>query len=421
MTAAPWFVEEKLSSGTIIAKDDHSTHIYTPGGPVERVLGSIVATREDPDLVALISASDPTIITPGPAYSQAWLKTQRDFDIRAGSGSWPPGTRYSSNLYLAWQRNATAVTLTADATIWFSNLVVFLRRYNYASGLVDTVTNPTLTVEGIVHDLMGRGVNSIVEFDPNRVDPGTPWTTVVPHAAWWDGVSARDVLALCTTYAPGMWWTVGAPGPSGLPKFTVGQWDGPVRYVFARGTGDVELSGGAADLANRALVRYVGTTYGNTTTTWVAEVRANVRGLAEAGAHRTMMVDITGEGLTTTKEARRRGVAALCDAALSKTAGRVTVRAPVMDLVLGRMVEPWEMVAGSPVIVSDAPLSFSRSTSLAESVGADGVSVFRTRGVAFDASSNSAVLTLDGGSRSLIGRMKVDTKPRRYENSTVQG
>ena len=56
-----------------------------------------------------------------------------------------------------------------------------------------------------------------------------------------------------------------------------------------------------------------------------------------------------------------------------------------------------------------------------EHVGADGVSVFRARGVAYDISSNSATLTLDGGSRSLIGRLKLEAQPKRYEVSTVQG
>jgi hypothetical protein len=86
-----------------------------------------------------------------------------------------------------------------------------------------------------------------------------------------------------------------------------------------------------------------------------------------------------------------------------------------MDLVEGRMVEPWEVQDGSPVIVCDAPLDYSRSTSLAESTGTDGVSVFRAAAVAYDIGSNTATISLDGGSRSLLGRFKTDAAPRRYD------
>lgn len=413
--AGSWVIEESLPDGTRIEGGDHSTHVYTPGpGSIERVIGSVVTTRTDSDLIAVVAACEPTITAPGPAHRSGWVTSQLDWDVQAGDGAWPAGLRFADNLYLAWARVSTTVTLGQDETLWWGNLCVIHRRYDYRSGLVDAAAAPALDVQAIVHDLMGRGLNAMVEFDPHRTAPGTPWGTLVPHAAWWDGVSAREVLEFAVTWAPGMWWAVWEPGPSGLPKFEVGRWDGPVRYVLAPGSG-VELSGGAADLANRCLVRYVGTTFGNTRTVWVAEVRANVRGLADAGLSRTMTLDLTGEGLMTTVDARARGVSALRQAALARTAGRVTVTAPIYDHVEGRMVDPWEVRAGSPVVVSDAPLAFSRSTSLAESVGSDGVSVFRCRGVAFDAGSGAATLTLDGGTRSLIGRLKTETVRRRYD------
>ena len=423
-TPSPWWIQESFGDGTTFTTLSHSTFIYTPGGDIERVLGSFRSTRTDADFLALVAAPEASLTDTwewGPAEQWTWAPAQHDFDIKSGDAYWPSTVRWADNLYLAWQRITSGVTTAGETTIWWGNLCVIHKRYSYGGQPVDVAADPSLDVREIVYDLMGRGLNSIVEFDPNRVAPGTPWGTLVPHAAWWNGVSAREVLALCTTYAPGMWWAVGAPGISGLPRFEVGRWDSAVRYVITPGSADVELSGGATDLANRALVRYIGTTFQETKTTWIAEVRANVRGLAEAGVHRTMMVDLTSEGLITTEEARRRGIAALRDAALSKTAGRVTIREPIYDRVEGRMVEPWEIQAGSPVIVCDAPLSFGRSTSLTESVGADGISVFRCRGVAYDISSNSATLALDGGSRSLIGRLKLEAKPRRYEVSTVQG
>ena len=413
---SPWFLQEAFGSGTTFDPLDHSTWVYTPGGAIERVIGSIRATRTDTDLLAVVTAADPSITNPGewgPALKQDWKPAQVDFDVFAGVGAWPLSIRWSQNLYLAWQRINTTVTTGTDATIYWANLVVLHRRYNYASQPV--AATPTLDVRGLVHDLLGRGVNDIVEYDPNRVAPGTPWSAYVQQAAWWNGVSAREVLALATTYAPGMWWAVLEPGRTGLPRFEVGRWNGPVRYVFAPGTADVQLSGGAGDIANRCLVSYIGTTFGNSRTTWVAEVRANVRGLAEAGIVRTTQLDLTSEGLMTPQAARARGISALRQAALARTAGKVRISQPIFDRVEGRMVEPWEVRAGSPVVVCDAPLSFSRSTSLAESIGADGVSVFRARGMAYDISSNTAELTLDGGARSLIGRFRTEAAVRRYD------
>lgn len=414
-TRAPWYIEEKLSEGTQIKTGDHSTHIYVPGGSVERVIGSVIMGRTDSDLLAMVAACDSTIADPGPAHQQTWTTTQTDWEVHAGDGFWPSGLPATANLYLAWQRSGADVTIGADAGIWWGNLVVLHTRYTYAGSRVNVVTSPSLDPRQIVHDLMGRGVNALVEFDVNRVEPGTSWATPVAHAAWPSGVSAREVLSYAGTYAPGMWWAVLEPGPSGLPKFEVGRWDSPPRYVLAPGMPGVELSGGADQLANRCLVRYVGAAVGNAKSTWVAAVRANLRSLSASGQTRTMVLDVTGEGLMDGAEARKRGLSALRQAALAKTAGKVVVNRPIFDYVEGRMVEPWEIRDGCTVVACDAPLSYGRSTSMTESVGADGVAVFRCRGVSYEAAGDSATLDLDGGSRSLIGRLKIDAMPRRYD------
>lgn len=413
----PWWIQEDMAEGTTFTPTSHSTHVYVPGGQIERVIGSFIASRADAEFLALVAACDPSIADPGPAHNQTWSTSQTDFDLQAGDGFWPSGQRYAGNLYVAWQRTTDDLTIGADTRVWWGNLVVVHKRYSYGGGLVDTTTDLPLDVQGLVHDLMGRGLNALVEYDPNRTAPGTPWGTVIPHAAWWDGVSAREVLTYGCTYAPNMWWRVLDPGPSGLPRFDVGRWDGPPRYVIAPGDGVVELSGGAASLANECLVRYVGTTFGSSKTAWVASVRANVRALAAAGLTRTMVLDITGEGLMSPLEARLRGISALRQASLARTAGKVTIRQPILDRIEGRMVEPWEVQPGNPVIVSDAPLAYSRSTSLVDSVSADGVAVFRAAAMSYDASRNEATLDLDGGYRSLIGRLKVDAQRRRYDVS----
>jgi hypothetical protein len=415
-------IQEDFAEGSKFTTTSHSTFIYVPGGQIVRVLGSFMSTRTDTNFLALAAAPDQSLTEEwqwGPADQWTWSDTQHNFDIGPGDSNWPSTVLYADNLYVAWQRTTAEVTIAPRAIIWWGNLVVVHRRYNYAGGDVNLTGDFTLTVQGLVHDLMGRGFNRTVEFLPDRVDPGTPWTTVVPHAAWPSGVSAREVLAYAEQFAPGMWWQILEPGLSGLPRFVVGRWDGPIRYVLTPSNSKVELAGGGGDLANRCLVRYVGSAVGQSKAVWVAEVRANVRGLAEAGVIRTMQLDLTSEGLMSATDARLRGVAALRNAAIAKTAGKATISGPIYDFVEGRMVEPWEVQDGSPVLAASA--SSTRAGSLSESVAADGTSVFRARSVSYDASSNAATLSLDGGSRSLIGRFKAEATQRRYDLATVRG
>jgi hypothetical protein len=143
---------------------------------------------------------------------------------------------------------------------------------------------------------------------------------VDPQATWWNGASAREVLDFWPPRARGCGGRF-EPGATGRPTLDIGRWDGPIRYVFPAESVKLEMSGGAADVANRCLVRYVGTTFGQSKTTWVAEVRAHVPLLDDAGLTRTMTLDITSEGLLPTQDARARGIAALRLASLSKTAG----------------------------------------------------------------------------------------------------
>lgn len=415
-----WFLQEGFSQGTDVSPSAHSTHIYTPGGKIVRVWGTVLSNIADSNFRAVVAAAHPEIASPGPAHDQAWTTSQVHWDVKAGDGAWDSGQPVAENLFIAWQRVNSDFIAAGDVTIWWANLVVIHRRYGWDGALVDAAASPALTTEQLVKDLIGRGFGTVVEFDPTRTALGTPWDTAIIQAAWWNGVSAREVLGLAAAKSPRMWWALFEPGATGRPTLDIGRWDGPARYVFPAESVKLEMSGGAADVANRCLVRYIGTTFGQSKTTWVAEVRAHVPLLDDAGLTRTMTLDITSEGLLPTQDARARGISALRLASLSKTAGRVTIREPVYDRVQGRMVNPWEVRAGSPVIVCDAPLDYSRSTSLTDSTAEDGVAVFRATTMAYDSGRNEATLTLDGGSRSLIGRLKTETHPRRYEVGTAR-
>jgi hypothetical protein len=416
-----WFLQEGFSQGTNVSPSAHSTHIYTPGGKIVRVWGTTLANIADTNFRAVVCAAHTRRSPrPGPAHDQAWTTSQVHWDVRAGDGAWDSGQPVAENLFLAWQRVTSDFIAAGDVTLWWANLVVIHRRYGWDGSQVDAATSPSLTTEQLVKDLLGRGLGTVFEFDPTRTAPGTPWDTLIVAASLVERGVRPGGAGLRAAKSPRMWWAAFEPGATGRPALDFGRWDGPVRYVFAAESVKLEMSGGAADVANRCLVRYVGTTFGQSKTTWVAEVRAHVPLLDDAGLTRTMTLDITSEGLLPTQDARARGIAALRLASLAKTAGRVTIREPVYDRVQGRMVNPWEVRAGSPVVVCDAPLDYSRSTSLTDSTAEDGVAVFRATTMAYDTGRNEATLTLDGGSRSLIGRLKTEAHPRRYEVGTAR-
>lgn len=413
--ASPWSLQEGIPSGTVVPSGSHSTWVYTPGGAIERVLGTVVTTLTNSDLYVHAVGAHPLIADYGPSYSGTWQAGQQHWSIQRGDGKWPSSRREVANLYLQWGRTSSDLTLSSDATIWWGNLAVFHRRFGWDGYLVDVAANLQLTTQGLVYDLIGRGLRALLEFDPGSVPAGMPWANVIQHAAWWNGVSAREVLDLAVTSSPRMRWEILDPGPSGLPRLRIGRWDGPVRYILPPGSVRLQMSGGGATVANRCLVRYVGTTYGQTKTVWVHEVRCTVPILDDAGLTRTMTLDVTGEGLITTEQARLRGAAALRLSSMAKTSGTAVVREAIYDRVQGRMVEPWEIVPGSTVIVADAPLSWSRSTSLTDGISEDGTAVFRLQSAAFDAGRGEATLNLDGGARTLIGRVKAEAAQRRYD------
>jgi len=405
--------EQNVSAGTAFPTGgslflDYVAALYHGSGQINQVTGTALATRPfdaswnlskwavqtfDDSFGQVSLAST----TPPPASQDNWV-------IREGVAAWTTGMDVRGiRLHLRYTGAATDTTVAY--TLQHANLIVYSPKYNRDGSVLASDAGP-LYANQIVLDLLGRGLAQFVDADPILDLP----TAAVEHASWWDGVSAREVLSFVAQYGPGRWWAVWGPrdgNPLGHPRFEYATWDGALRYHLMDAPGvRVDMAGGADSLANRALVIYQVTdkSLGH------AEIEVQVPLLDEQGIVRSTTVDLTGRGPLTEAKAVELGRAALVELVATKPSGTVTVTGPVYDHVLGRSVEPWEIRPGSPVHVvvpTYQALPYPDSN-------ADGRAVFRLTGVAYDHGRRAASLSLDGGSRTLVARVKVGAAPRRY-------
>ena len=94
--ASPWWIQESFGDGTVFTTTSHSTFIYTPGGDIERVLGSFRSTRTDADFLAMVSAPEASLTDDwqwGPAEQWTWApasSTSPSTDPVLGQPIWSP-------------------------------------------------------------------------------------------------------------------------------------------------------------------------------------------------------------------------------------------------------------------------------------------------------------------------------------------
>lgn len=384
---------------------------YHGVGSIAQVTGSVRATKPWTTLWEFAIFCPQSLDTYGPSDKilQQWNlpNTQQDWVIREGNGLWYNGDDVRA-VRIGMTFTGVDVEVANSATADHGNLIVYFRRYN-REGQITTSDDFRLYAHAIVYDLLGRGLGQLVDADPILDLP----TAAVAHAAWWEGVTAREVMAFVNQYGPYMWWAVWGPrdeDPSSRPRFQCSTWQTAPRYHLVESEGVVpEMAGGVDELANRALVIYQAAENTNGHTTAAVEVPI----LDEQGIERWTTCDVTGSGVMTEAKAQDLGQAALISLSSAKSSGRVTVSGRIYDRVAGRTVEPWEILPGSPVSVNlpgYRPLPTPTSTP-------DGLSVFRLTAVEYNHGQGEATLTMDGGSRSLATRLQVATAPRRYSAS----
>lgn len=414
------YLEVTIPNTTALATNATSTWVYLPAQNNPAAAAGIVqVTGSSKTSTHALAAAWVTELMAGPTTAAATTKVgqitntsgaQIDWAVMVGytglGGTWAEAL--DARAFLVRSKYTGAPT-TAAADYWqrHANLAVHCRRYTRSGALLSpTAGSPKdyqLTVADVVNDLLGRLLKDIVEPAAILEQP----STLVAQAAWWDGVSAREVMSFLAQLAPNNWWAVWEPGDSGRPRFTYETWLQPVRYLITPGMGEVKLAGGAEQLANQALVVYLAAE--NTIASLT--VSATVPLLDAENLTRTTLVDAKDRGPISATRAAELGANALTAQAVRKPSGTVKVSGHLYDRLLGRVVEPWEIQPGAPVQVMDATERLAPGAVDTP----DGSSIFRLTGVKFDVGSDTAVLDLDGGSRTLISRVKAEIVPVRFE------
>jgi len=294
-----------------------------------------------------------------------------------------------------------AATIGVD-TYWASirNLVVMATRFN-ADGTervaaADYGANTVLAHE-VVRDLLGRLLTS---YDGANANIDTT-SYAITQLAYFDGVTAAQVFEDLMRLEPAYRWGAYESNAAGKHRFEWRLWPTVVRYE-ADVLDGYDAPGSADGLYDSVMVRWRDTKGAVRTTRRTSSVPV----LTAAGIPRQAMIDL-GDDIGSSTEATQAGDQYLAEHAYAPNAGRLTVARPVLDLVTGRMVQPWEIKAGELIRVRGI---LPRIDALNASAR-DGVTVFRIWSREYRVSSAAATLELDSYSAT-TARALADLRSR---------
>jgi hypothetical protein len=277
-------------------------------------------------------------MTTTPALAAAWV-TDTNF---------PAGTQ-AIGLRL---RRTGAATNVADDTTWTRWVDVSIigqrmdRNGTLLVGSGGLVSLTQVLASQVVEDLLGR----LLTF----CDPGTAQidatTFGITQLAYPDGVKAAGVLNdLVDLWEPGFLWEVLESLDSGKHRFSYRAWPTTPRYEVST-TDGWRQTGSDADLCNRILVSWTDPA-GSTQVTIVTAASLGLTGIG-------LPVDDLGtrvkdadpislpDGLGSVATATRIGGQILTDKINPPKAGTVVVRRPIIDMLTGNRVMPWEIEPG---------------------------------------------------------------------------
>ncbi len=310
-----------------------------------------------------------------------------------------------NTLDLQMNRSAAAAAVPND-TYWQSihSLAVVAMRYN-ADGTEKTTgyTVNTVLASDVVADLLGR---LLTQFDGAGASIATT-SYAIDQLAYPDITNAYKVLADLVQLESGYRWGAWESTATGKYRFEWSPWPTTVRYE-ASAIGGYSSTGSADGLYNAVRVRYrdaAGQILTVRRTSTVAELTA-------AGITREASLDL-GDELGTAANATQVGDQFLAQHAHAPNAGRLTIDRPILDLITGQMLMPWEIRPGNLIRVHGI---IPRIDALNASAR-DGVTVFKIVATEFRASDGAAELELDsnplGTSRSLATALIASSDARR--------
>jgi hypothetical protein len=370
---------------------------YTDGPDIVMVLASVqgrsaanfavrLRVRNAANSVNNVYIADYDDLSPDPDH----------FYVFEGAGDWTTVNARVGELRFEYSGGSDA-TASRDWWLRWANLAVVFQRVGQ-DGANTPSSSTYVYAYDVVNDVIGRLLRQKLDIAEAIAEPDT----LIEQAAWWGGVTARGVFDFIEDQYANAYWAVWEPRAGVLPRFEYLPWASHPRYILPPGAAKIALAGGGDELANRAVVSYQ-TSRGVPASVTVS---GYVQELDRAGIVRTVVVDLTGEGALSKSSAAKKGLAALSQSNVIRSSGSATVTAPIYDVKEGRMVEPWEIRAGWPVVLADGVLRADGGTAFGLTGARDGRSTFRLTEVQYSASSGTAELTLDGGARNLFNRVR---------------
>jgi hypothetical protein len=198
----------------------------------------------------------------------------------------------------------------------------------------------------VVEDLLGR----LLTF----CDPGTAQVDVTTFAidqlSWPDGVKAADVLGGSSSlFEPDFLWEILETLDNGKHRFNYRAWPTTPRYVVSVRDG-WQQRGSDVDLCNRILVTWTDAA-GKTVPVPVTAASLGLAGIGlPVDALGTRVKDADPVTFLTVWGPRRTPPGSVARSSPTRSthpvAGTVVVRRPILDLLTGGMVMPWEIEPG---------------------------------------------------------------------------
>jgi hypothetical protein len=253
---------------------------------------------------------------------------------------------------LAFQlRRSGGATTVGDDTTWSDWVdwsAIGRRKDRYGTDLTGSgalVSTTQVLASQVVEDLLGRLLT--------MCDPGTAQIDVttfgIDQLAWPDGVKAADVLSQLSLWESGYLWEILESLDSGKHRFNYRAWPTTSRYVVSVRDG-FQQRGSDVDLCNRILVSW-NDALGRPQVTPVTAASLGLTGIGlpvDALGSRVKDADpvTLPDGFGSSANATQIGGQILTDKINPPKAGSVVVRRPILDLLTGNTVMPWELEAG---------------------------------------------------------------------------
>jgi len=312
------------------------------------------------------------------------------FSTTSSSTSRVIGTNWTAGRnrpIIRFHYTGTAGNVSAD-TWWLliSGMSLQATRYDQSGNELLTgasYTTDTVLASQVVADVLGRILGATID-GANATIATTSFP--IEQLAYPDGVTPAKILEDLIGFEQAYTWHVWDSNPAnGKFRFEWVPWSTDVRYET-----DV-VDGFDSPASGNTVYDRVAVRYHNRGTIRVPIRTQSVPMLTAAGFSRTAFIDL-GDEASTAANANQVGDQFLSEHQYPVNGGRLTVRSPIVDYDTGRMVQPWEIRAGTLIRVRGVT---PYPNALNSGTGRDGNTIFKIASTSYSSSDAAATLELD--------------------------